>query len=121
MAIDTASNTGKFLAALGNSLMDLSGMTAENQPDAIADALVGGGGANAYGIGGAAGLTSAQTDAAMRTLADSDASRASPLIRVRRGNANVTLLMPGARWYISHILDIPWQRPASGVILAVGT
>ena len=115
-----ALNTDKFLAALGNGLMDLSGMTAENQPEAIADALIGNGGADAYGIGSAAGLTSAQTDAAMRTLADSDASRESPLIRVRRGGTNVALLMPGARWYINHVLDIPWQRSAPGLILATG-
>ena len=111
-----ALNAEKFLAALGNGLMDLSGMTAENLPEAIADALIGNGDADAYGIGNAAGLTSAQTDAAMRTLADSDASRESPLIRVRRGGAKVALLMPGAHWYINHVLDIPWQRSAPGPI-----
>ncbi len=115
-----ALNTEKFLAALGNGLMDLSGMTAENQPDAIADALVGGGGANAYGVGSAAGLTSAQTDAALRTLADGDASSASPLIRVRRGGTKVAFLMPGARWYINHVLDIPWQWSAPGPIPPTG-
>jgi hypothetical protein len=113
-------NTEKYLAALGNGLMDLSGMTAENQPDAIADALVGGGGANAYGIGCAAGLTSAQTDAALRTLADRDASRDSPLIRVRRGGTKVAFLMPGACWYISHVLGIPWQRSATSPVPATG-
>jgi hypothetical protein len=115
-----ALNTEKFLAALGNGLMDLSGMTAENQPEAIADALIGNGGADAYGVGSAAGLTSAQTDAALRTLADSDTFRESPRIRVRRGGTKVTFLMPGARWYINHVLDIPWQQPAPGPIPATG-
>jgi hypothetical protein len=115
-----ASNTEKFLAALGNSLMDLSGMTAENGPDAIADALVGGGGANAYGIGSAAGLASTQTGAVMHALTDGDTTGESPLIHVRRGSANVTYLMPGARWYINHVLGIPWQQSEPGSMLPAG-
>ena len=109
-----------FLAALGNSLMDLSGMTAENQPDAIADALVAGGGADAYGIGSAAGLTSAQTAAVLFALANGGTLDGSPLVHVPRGSAKVALLMPGARWYINRILGIPPRLSETGPIVAAG-
>jgi hypothetical protein len=115
-----ALNTERFLAALGDGSMALSGMTAEDRPEAIAAALVGSGGADAHGIGSAAGLTSAQTDAALRVLGERDASRDPAFIRVWRRGTKVVLLMPGARWYIDHVLDIPWHRSAPDPIPASG-
>jgi hypothetical protein len=110
------SDTGTFLAALGDGLMALSGMTADDLPDVIAAALVGGGGADAFGVGTNAGLTSAQTKAVLHALAGNSPTGESSLVRVWGGGTNVAFLLPGARWYSDQILQSPQLAAAPDII-----